>query len=161
LLDRFKQVNDSHGHDVGDRLVTVVGERLRGSAQQAGGFAARLGGDEFLVVLPTSAGDNVQVIASMLARIEQPARRRQHHPRVSAGICVIGALAPTWHILLRQVDLCLYEAKLAGLRHVAYWAAAGLDHPYGREPKARRRHINRTTHTAAQVYGLVHNSLEL
>jgi diguanylate cyclase (GGDEF)-like protein len=66
-LDRFKTINDTHGHRAGDHVLTVIAGRLATAAARHGGVAARLGGDEFLLILPeadTAASDAASDSAS-------------------------------------------------------------------------------------------------
>lgn len=122
-LDRFKEVNDVLGHDVGDRLLMVVASRLRRSVPE-GATVARLGGDEFAVLLPelangvTGAAELAEWIAEMLA---QPAHFEDAllTPDVSIGVAVATRGSPKKD-LLRQADTAMYEAK-ASDRHVAIY----------------------------------------
>ncbi|WP_426422540.1 putative bifunctional diguanylate cyclase/phosphodiesterase [Bradyrhizobium genosp. A] len=116
-LDLFKNVNDSFGHPVGDRLLKQVADRLR---QQVRGndVAARLGGDEFAVILtndpsPKEAGD----FASRLIRIlSAPYEIDGHELVIAASIGI--ALAPgdgaSSEELMRNADMALYRAKQDG-----------------------------------------------
>ena len=71
-LDGFKQVNDAHGHPVGDALLAETGQRLHRAADRIGGLAARLGGDEFLLVLPPHLDSAVEVVESILDTLTRP-----------------------------------------------------------------------------------------
>lgn len=118
-LDGFKQVNDRHGHAVGDRVITRIGFRLR--TADHGLFAARLGGDEFAVL---AEGDD-PVAAHRLARrlidtIDQPALFGEAEVQVGAAIGI--ALAPEdgtiGEELLRAADLALLAAKAQPGSHI-------------------------------------------
>ena len=83
-LDRFKNVNDRHGHVTGSRILSQVAGLVDAAARQAGGFAARYGGDEFVVVLPGADLDDClrhaerlrsTLAATILAGGEPPQRR--------------------------------------------------------------------------------------
>lgn len=124
-LDDFKAVNDSLGHDAGDRLLQIVAERLQRTLR-TGDTVARMGGDEFTVVLgdvPDEA-TAAQVAARLQEAVQQPTELagRQLLPRVSIGL----ACGPAEHLsaegLLRKADLAMYRAKL---RSKACAAAGG------------------------------------
>jgi diguanylate cyclase (GGDEF)-like protein len=111
-LDGFKQVNDRHGHSVGDRMITRIGFRLRTADQAL--YAARLGGDEFAVLAEIASGDDAVALARRLVEtIDVPARFGEAEVQVGAAIGVAmapddGALPET---LLRAADLALLTAK--------------------------------------------------
>ncbi|WP_433796536.1 putative bifunctional diguanylate cyclase/phosphodiesterase [Actinoplanes sp. CA-252034] len=112
-LDRFKEINDGLGHDVGDVLLRVVGERLR-SRLDGRGTVARLGGDEFAVIIRVASPDDATAIGQDLARdLERPVHvdHLTLYPRATVGI----ALAPEHGLdsgtLLRRADVAMYAAK--------------------------------------------------
>jgi diguanylate cyclase (GGDEF)-like protein len=111
-LDGFKQVNDRHGHSVGDRMITRIGFRLRTADQSL--YAARLGGDEFAVLAEIESGDEAVTLARRLVdTIDVPARFGEAEVQVGAAIGV--AMAPDDGVLpetlLRAADLALLAAK--------------------------------------------------
>ncbi len=128
-LDRFKQVNDLHGHAVGDRLLVQAGERLVG-ALRASDTVARQGGDEFIALLPDvqSAEDAAIAAEAVLRALAAPFDVDGQRLHVSGSIGV--AMAPDDGIdadaLLRCADLAMYEAKAAG-RHAARFFRPGLE----------------------------------
>jgi len=116
-LDRFKQVNDSLGHPVGDALLKAVTGRLRTCLREED-FVARVGGDEF-VILQTEVGDlqRVAVLAERLCTvIGQPYNIAGHDIRVGASIGV--SVAPSdcgeADVLIKNADTALYDAKSKG-----------------------------------------------
>jgi diguanylate cyclase (GGDEF)-like protein/PAS domain S-box-containing protein len=116
-LDLFKNVNDSFGHPTGDRLLTMVAERLR-HAVGAGNLAARLGGDEFAVLL-TRVGSSNEVSDYAARLIETlSAHYDIDGIEVVIGASVGVALSPgdgaTGDELLRNADMALYRAKSEG-----------------------------------------------
>jgi len=116
-LDRFKFVNDSLGHPVGDQLLKAVAGRLREAARSSD-TVARLGGDEFAVVLSNVSGpEEVGRIAGKLVDSLSERYRIQDHDVVS-GVSIGIVMAPddgsTHEILLRNADLGLYRAKAEG-----------------------------------------------
>jgi diguanylate cyclase (GGDEF)-like protein len=122
-LDRFKEVNDALGHDVGDRLLTVVGDRLR-NCLPSNAVVARLGGDEFAVLLPDLPGgpDQVAELAERVAdTLAQPVQFEEAMltPEASIGVAVTTRGKASTD-LLRQADTAMYEAK-ANDRRVAFY----------------------------------------
>jgi diguanylate cyclase (GGDEF)-like protein/PAS domain S-box-containing protein len=123
-LDRFKQVNDSLGHQVGDRLLAQVSQRLRaviGDNEQCG----RLGGDEFAVVIRDASqiGSVERVAAAIIETLSQ-SYEVDHH-RLYVGASVGSAVGPrdggSVEMLMRNADLALYRAKdQGGGEHCAY-----------------------------------------
>ena len=113
-LDRFKVVNDSLGHTIGDRLLQIVAKRLR-NCLQPDQIAARLGGDEFVVFVPALPTVNT---ATELARtihdtLEAPILLNQHKifMRASIGIAFSSPDYTDPSQLLRDADLAMYQAK--------------------------------------------------
>ena len=116
-LDRFKAVNDTLGHPVGDRLLEMVAERLK-STLGKGDKCGRLGGDEFAMVLATVSSSTAldERARNIIRHLSQPYRVGDHqlHIGASIGSAIFpkdGRSAPT---LLRNADLALYKAKESG-----------------------------------------------
>ena len=121
-LDRFKQVNDAHGHHAGDVLLQAVADRLRAAARP-GDLVARLGGDEFAIVLtglPDGAGEPVRsalsVARRLLAAVTQPVAVGGSNVFVGAsiGVAISAPEGSDPDTLLREADLAMYEAKRGG-----------------------------------------------
>ena len=115
-LDRFKHVNDSLGHPVGDALLRLVAQRLRASLR-GGDTLVRLGGDEFAILLPRAEG--AEPLAERLVDLlSRPYLVEGHLANigVSIGIARAPADAAEGGMLLRRADLALYAAKAAGRR---------------------------------------------
>lgn len=113
-LDRFKLVNDSMGHEAGDRLLVAVAERLR-LAAPADAHIARLGGDEFTVLLPCA--DTVTaglVAAGLLEALSRPVDFENSALTITASIGIATSLTSTRETLLRDADAALYLAKDSG-----------------------------------------------
>ena len=124
-LDRFKDINDTLGHHVGDRLLVDMAKRLTGGIR-ASDVAARLGGDEFLVVLP-NVGDAMAVtgIASKLRRSLAELYRIGEHSLYSTpsiGISLFPADGDTVDVLIRNADAAMYHAKAAGRDNFRFFA---------------------------------------
>lgn len=116
-LDRFKQVNDSMGHDAGDTMLREVAQRLRAAVPQ-GDLVARLGGDEFVVVAHAPEGEtSVQAVADAIIRAVA-APIEINGSRVFSGASVGVGLYPehghTKEQLVQHADIAMYRAKAAG-----------------------------------------------
>lgn len=116
-LDKFKPVNDQHGHPTGDALLKAVALRLR-HALRPNDLAARLGGDEFAVLLPQI--HEAQAAAAVAAKLLQAISAPYHIGEleleigVSVGYCVASTGSVSLEQLVAQADASLYEAKRAG-----------------------------------------------
>ncbi len=117
-LNGFKPVNDEFGHDIGDQLLTEVGQRLTGCLR-ASDLVARLGGDEFAVLITTqTSGEDADALAERLAdTFVEPFQIDGHRLRVGASIgrAVFPIDAATADGLLRQADASMFEAKRSTL----------------------------------------------
>jgi diguanylate cyclase (GGDEF)-like protein/PAS domain S-box-containing protein len=116
-LDLFKNVNDSLGHPVGDRLLKLVAERLR-TQVRGNNLAARLGGDEFAIILSTDVSPNeVSDFAARLIKVLSAAYDIDGNEVVigaSIGIALSLGDGTTSEELMRNADLALYRAKEDG-----------------------------------------------
>ncbi len=116
-LDQFKDINDTLGHSVGDRLLRSAGERLSGILRKVDTIA-RMGGDEFLVLLEDMAREeNASSIAQKILRIFQKPFILDQHERVvttSIGIAVYPGDGDDEDTLMKNVDVALYRAKREG-----------------------------------------------
>jgi diguanylate cyclase (GGDEF)-like protein/PAS domain S-box-containing protein len=126
-VDRFKVVNDSLGHRVGDQLLIAVAERLHG-ALRAGDTLARFGGDEFTLVCEhlTSPQDALQVAERMAGALEDAFTigDRQLFVTASVGIALSDGAARTGDALVRDADAAMYRAKALGKNRVELFDAA-------------------------------------
>jgi|CXWL01.1.fsa_nt_gi diguanylate cyclase (GGDEF)-like protein/PAS domain S-box-containing protein len=116
-LDRFKVVNDSLGHAVGDKLLIAISERLT-ACVRPGDVVARLGGDEFTILLNRSGdSDEVAHVAERLqAKISEPFKIDNYEvfTTASIGIVVSGNVLRTAEDFLRDADAAMYRAKESG-----------------------------------------------
>jgi diguanylate cyclase (GGDEF)-like protein len=114
-LDRFKHINDSRGHEVGDEVLRIVADRL-GNALRGEDFLARLGGDEFAVVMshPKTLRAARRVALKLIEALSEPFKVDHHSYALSAsiGISVFPDDASDANTLLRQADMAMYKAKL-------------------------------------------------
>ncbi len=116
-LDRFKTINDSLGHVMGDRVLIRLAERLREVLPEEA-LLARFGGDEFIVLLPgpQRAQQARQVARTMLRALRAPILVEEHRIYVTGSIGVVLG-QPTYHgteEVLRDADTAMYQAKMAG-----------------------------------------------
>lgn len=113
-LDRFKDVNDTFGHDVGDEVLVGVANGIH-SALRSCDTVARLGGDEFVVVCEdVTADDDVERLAErLLAGIERPVHVDGRIVTITAsiGVAVAGPRVESGDQLIRMADLAMYRAK--------------------------------------------------
>jgi diguanylate cyclase (GGDEF)-like protein len=126
-LDRFKPVNDQHGHEAGDWLLQQVAERMLG-VLRASDTAARIGGDEFIVLLPEAAGpdDAVPVAERIRQRLEQPFTMDKGltlQISSSIGVAFYPDHADNPKDLLHFGDEAMYLAKKRGRNAVEVFAA--------------------------------------
>jgi diguanylate cyclase (GGDEF)-like protein/PAS domain S-box-containing protein len=119
-LDRFKDVNDSLGHNAGDELLVGVARRLR-AVLRAADTPARIGGDEFAVLLEDldSVEEAVQVAKRVIDTIAEPFRLlgREVFVHASVGISVVDVHGDSADELLRNADAAMYRAKAKGNCH--------------------------------------------
>jgi diguanylate cyclase (GGDEF)-like protein len=126
-LDRFKQINDRHGHDQGDQALAVVGQVLAASIR-ASDFAARYGGKEFLVLLPdtdrTGAVEVAEKIRHAIERAEIPVIGTLTG---SLGVAALPDDAVAPDELIRKADRALYAAKARGRNRVEAAHSSGAE----------------------------------
>ncbi len=125
-LDQLKRINDSLGHEMGDKVIVAVGKRITG-ALRSGDSVARLGGDEFVALLPDlkNEDDAAAVANKVLNFIDTPIRIEAHEFALTASIGV--SLYPKDGIdagtLFRHADMALYRAKEEGRNCFRFFAA--------------------------------------
>ncbi len=132
-LDHFKSLNDTRGHEIGDRLLEAVAHRLTRTARP-GDLVARLGGDEFVVMLegldpsPMQAATQARMVAERLREaLTQPytlaseAGPVEHPMTASLGVGLFRGQSESAHDLLKHADLAMYEAKSAGRNAVRFF----------------------------------------
>jgi diguanylate cyclase (GGDEF)-like protein len=129
-IDRFKEVNDTFGHDGGDFLLQTIAERLQ-SVVSADGFVARLGGDEFVVVQnPVSSREHADKFARRLAATVAAAvafNEQEIHAEVSVGVALAPEDGSTAERLLKSADLALYRSKADGRNCIRFFSPE-MDH---------------------------------
>jgi len=127
-LDHFKRINDSLGHEVGDKLLIQIGDRL-GQLMPEKSLLSRTGGDEFMLLLDGSDARRAEQLAQVIIdRFELPVRIGQYECFVSPSIGI--AVSDGRHSateLLKRVDLALYAAKDAGRNRTVIYNEALSD----------------------------------
>ncbi len=120
-MDRFKKINDTLGHHVGDNVIVEIAQRLR-AGMRTSDIVARLGGDEFVVLLPqiSQPSDGEMVAQKVMDLFDEPVRMGPHELRITPSIGLVvypthGADAGT---LMRHADLAMYQAKNQGRNRV-------------------------------------------
>jgi len=140
-IDHFKQINDAHGHDVGDKAIFAVAHELMSGSWYAG----RLGGEEFALLLEGRTLVETAKIAGLLRTRIEALRIPMAEGRLSLT-CSFGV--GEWRTgdsidpLLKRADMALYEAKLAGRNRVVLADDAFVSPSYriaGRAVRAARR----------------------
>ena len=131
-LDNFKSINDTKGHDWGDRLLVQVGARI-GASVRAADTVARLGGDEFVAVLQGLSGDpelaaaEAEAVAQkVLAMLNQPfvVQDSEVHSTPSIGIALFRDMQVPAQELLKRADLAMYQSKAQGRNTLSFFDPA-------------------------------------
>ena len=126
-LDRFKDINDTLGHESGDRLLQIVGKRLAG-AIRGGDLVARMGGDEFVVLaLDAPAMQSLAVLAErIIAAVEEPVHMggMEHFVTTSIGIASFPGDGQDAETLVKHADVAMYRAKDRGRNTYQFFTPA-------------------------------------
>jgi len=128
-LDRFKPINDTMGHPVGDLVLKEVATRLRESIRD-GDLVSRIGGDEFTVIMPNMRSDEhaayetINVSERILHQMMQPFNigERQLYLSASVGIALFPKNCQSGMDLLRNADTAMYHAKAMGKNNFQFYA---------------------------------------
>ncbi|MFD1849083.1 sensor domain-containing diguanylate cyclase [Oceanobacillus bengalensis] len=116
-MDNFKQINDTYGHDIGDKVIDAFGRRICKCIDEKD-MVARLGGDEFVVLLPNvkSINNAIMVAKKVEILMEQPLKIDDMHIdlKTSIGISYSISNETSTHTILKEADKALYIAKDAG-----------------------------------------------
>lgn len=131
-LDHFKDINDALGHEVGDRLLAAVAERLT-SVTGDRAHAHRLGGDEFAIVVPGDLLETEGLAYELLAALEEPVRVGELEllVRASAGVAVGPEHGTDAESLLKSADIAMYHAKVERDR-ISTYSTEYADHALDR-----------------------------
>lgn len=130
-LDRFKQINDSLGHEAGDKLLINMADRLRGCLRSSD-IVARLGGDEFVVLVQeiTRETQVALVARNILSAAIKPMEIMGQECRVTAsmGICMYPDGAQDEQTLMKHADMAMYQAKEEGKNNYQFYSEAIVSH---------------------------------
>lgn len=130
-LDFFKEVNDTLGHDMGDRLLREAAERLRTCVRESD-FVARLGGDEFTLLLldAQSSKDVERVAQQILKRLSEPFQLGEESAYISGsiGITMYPEDGDSEELLLKHADQAMYAAKSQGRNRFNYFTLSMQKH---------------------------------
>ncbi len=122
-LDRFKEVNDTFGHSVGDKLLRKVSRRLKKSLRDED-VVARVSGDEFVVILKnTNREDTINILVKIMAEIQEPFRveKLELFTSFSIGVSHFPTDGTSAKVLLRQADTAMYKAKEQGKNNYQFY----------------------------------------
>ena len=123
-LDRFKLVNDSLGHEIGDKLLKVAAERMQSTIRHIDTIS-RLGGDEFIVLLSqiVAAEDAARVAEKLIAAVSEPYPIEEHELLLTAsvGISIYPESGTEANSLLRNADASMYSAKESGRNRYRFY----------------------------------------
>jgi diguanylate cyclase (GGDEF)-like protein len=126
-LDHFKQINDTRGHDTGDRVLAEAARRMCAAVRTVD-TVARLGGDEFAIVLPFLEGEDAaaQLASRLVACLSEPYRVGEESMciGVSIGIAIFPRDGLAVDTLLQRADAALYDAKRAGRNTFRFFNAS-------------------------------------
>jgi len=124
-MDRFKHINDSLGHDVGDRVLCTVAERLQSQVREADTLA-RLGGDEFVIILEQlkKTEDLDRFVKKLLKDLEQPIliAEQKLHVTASIGISIYPENGVNADSLMSAADIAMYQAKENGTNTYRFYS---------------------------------------
>ena len=125
-LDRFKNINDTLGHEAGDRVLKEIAQRLRGCLREVD-TVSRLGGDEFVVLIegPPRAADVAEVAQKILAAVARPVllESQEFHLSASIGISTFPGDSDDLQSLMKNADIAMYRAKERGKNQFQFYSA--------------------------------------
>ncbi len=126
-IDHFKRVNDTYGHDVGDRVIIELG-RIHQRAGRATDAVARFGGEEFVIICEETDAEGAMLLADRIraefSRTTFHATGQSFHCTCSVGIATYPAGGADWEELFKAADAALYVSKRSGRDRATIWQGA-------------------------------------
>lgn len=123
-LDRFKVINDTLGHDIGDQVLITVANRLKKTLRESD-FISRWGGDEFVVILENvaSASDTAVIATNLINELKEPMEVNGHRliTTASIGIALYPENGTDAGTLIKHADSAMYQAKDSGKNNFSYY----------------------------------------
>ena len=121
-IDHFKSVNDTYGHQVGDRILKSISSIIR-TILREGDILVRYGGEEFLAILPAASSDDLRLIAERIRRSAEESSHPEGKQTIRVTVSIGGAAYPNQNVekestLLLLADKALYQAKETGRNRV-------------------------------------------
>ncbi|MDX1915738.1 MAG: EAL domain-containing protein [Methylophilus sp.] len=146
-LDRFKYINDSMGHNIGDNVLSLIAKRLKACLREID-TVARFGGDEFVIVLHCDQGENIstEVLNRLIDTVAQPIQINQHEviTTCSLGISVYPHDGDNTEDLIKFSDIAMYRAKELGKNNFQFYTKS----------------MNEKAEMHMRMYTLLNNALE-
>jgi len=128
-IDHFKAINDKHGHDVGDKVITCVAEVMTASSRDAD-LVCRYGGEEFCITLPGLSLDESAAVAERIrhnvSELSKTRLDRALKVTISIGVAELAGAMGSGKTLVKQADMALYSAKEYGRNRVIRWDSAQM-----------------------------------
>jgi len=116
-LDQFKIINDTNGHEAGDKLLIQVGRILKENLR-SNDFLCRIGGDEFTIIMQYEDDNGIEMLATkinqVLSKLEYQFKEKVYKVTISIGIAIYPQHGATINELLSNADLAMYQAKELG-----------------------------------------------
>jgi diguanylate cyclase (GGDEF)-like protein len=122
-LDHFKNINDTYGHDAGDRVLKAIGKFLQQNIRDVD-MAARFGGEEFVIMIPEAANDAAHILSERLRKQMSQLKIEDLPPiTISLGIATYPNDGSDMADLIKKADAAMYAAKMAGRNRVFKYSA--------------------------------------
>ena len=124
-IDRFKAINDTYGHDVGDRILTRVGNAIYENFRSQD-YVCRIGGDEMAVIMVHSDSSLASLLDTKIKKFNKMLSIKQDDDptvMVSCGVA-FGENGIDLETLFKRADTCLYEVKNGAIKEVAFYKSA-------------------------------------